>query len=116
MVVVVVVVVVGHGPQSCRHVEQFSEGPHSPSPHTQLQGGDPAVQLQRPAWQWEMRDLKHAPLAFPLSPLAAASSLQALRPHGGAAFTEARTPPPSARTANPMSTLRAAISSSCAPD
>jgi hypothetical protein len=31
--VLVVVVVVGHVPQSCGHVEQSSEGPQSPSPH-----------------------------------------------------------------------------------
>ena len=76
-VVVVVVVVVGHVPQSCGHVEQSSEGPHCPSPHTQLQGGDPAVQLQRPALQSAMTCFTQAPLACPLSPLAATSSLQA---------------------------------------
>ena len=107
VVVVVAVVVVGaHGPQSCGHVEQFSEGPQSPSPHTQLQGGDPPVQLQAPALQSVMTCWKHADLAFPLRPLAATSSLQAVEPHGGAAFaTEARTPTPSASTANPMSIL-----------
>src|SRR5213080_4852798 len=108
---VVVVVVVGrHGPQSPGHVEQSSEGPHRPSPHTQLQGGDPPVQLQRPAWQSERRDFKHVAIPLPLRPLAAISSLQALRPHSGAAVvTEARTPTPSASTANPASTLRAAM-------
>src|SRR6266566_7477464 len=74
---VVVVVVVGHGPQSCGHVEQSSEDPHSPSPHTQLQDGDPPVQLQRPSLQSAMTCLTQAPLACPLSPLAATSSLQA---------------------------------------
>src|SRR6266566_614581 len=75
---VVVVVVVGHGPQSCGHVEQSSGGPHNPSPHTQLQGGgDPPVQLQGPALQSAMTCLRHAPLACPLKPLAATSSLQA---------------------------------------
>ena len=34
VMLVVVVVVVGHGPQSCGHVEQSSEGPQKPSPHT----------------------------------------------------------------------------------
>ena len=77
-VVVVVVVLVGHVPQSCGHLEQSSEGPHSPSPHTQLQGGDPPVQLQRPALQSAMTCLTQAPLACPLSPLAATSSVQAL--------------------------------------
>ena len=76
-VVVVVVVVVGHGPQSCGHVEQSSEDPHSPSPHTQLQDGDPPVQLQRPALQSAMTCRRQAPLACPLKPLAATSSLQA---------------------------------------
>ena len=76
-VVVVVVVVVGHGPQSCGHVEQSSEGPHSPSPHTQLQCGDPVVQLQRPALQSAMTCRRQAPLACPLKPLAATSPLQA---------------------------------------
>src|SRR5439155_1075821 len=33
-VVVVVVFVGGHDPQSAGHVEQSSAGPHSPSPHT----------------------------------------------------------------------------------
>jgi len=75
--VAVTLVVVGHAPQSCGHVEQFSEGPHSPSPHTQLQGGDPPVQLQRPALQSAMTCRRQAPLACPLSPLAATSSLQA---------------------------------------
>ncbi len=106
VLVVAVVVVVGHGPQSCGHVEQPSAGPHSPSPHTQLQGGDPPVQLQRPARQSAMTCLRHALLDLPLRPLAATSSLQAVEPHGGAAFaTEARTPTPSASTANPMSIL-----------
>jgi len=75
--VVVVVVVVGHGPQSRGHVEQSSEDPHSPSPHTQLQGGNPSVQLQRPALQSAMTCLRQVPLACPLKPLAATSSLQA---------------------------------------
>ena len=75
---VVVVVVVGeHGPQSCGQVEQSSKGPHSPSPHTQLQGGDPPVQLQRPVLQSAMICLMQAPLACPLSPLAAILSPQA---------------------------------------
>ena len=108
----VVVVVVAHGPQSCEHVEQSSEGPHSPSPHAQLQGGDPSVQLQRFALQSAMTFLRQARLARPLRPLAATSSLQAFRPHGGAAFvTEARTPTPSASPANPASTFRAAMDS-----
>src|SRR5436853_7072625 len=75
--VVVVVVAVGHGPQSCGHVEQSSEGPHSPSPHAQLQGGDPPLQLQRPALQSAITCLRQAPLACPLKPLAVTSSLQA---------------------------------------
>jgi hypothetical protein len=66
-----------HGPQSCGQVEQSSEGPHSVSPHTQLQGGDPPVQLQRPARQSAMTGFTQAPLACPLSPLEATSSLQA---------------------------------------
>jgi hypothetical protein len=110
VVVVVVVVVVGHVPQSCGHVPQSSEGPQSPSPHTQLHGGDPPVQLQRPALQSEMRDFRHALPASFVRPLAAASSLQAFRPQSGAAFaTEARTPPPKASTATPVSTFRAAM-------
>src|SRR5438445_1053734 len=83
---VVVVVVAAHGSQSCGHVEQFSEGPHSPSPHTQLQGGDPPVQLQAPALQSAMTCLKHALLCVPVRPLAATSSPHAVRPHGGKAF------------------------------
>jgi hypothetical protein len=76
----------------------------------QLQGGDPPVQLQKPAWQSEMRDFRHALLASSVRPLAAALSRQALGPHGGEAFTpEARTPTPSASTANPMSILRATM-------
>jgi hypothetical protein len=43
----------------------------------QLQGGDPPEQLQRPALQSAMTCLMQAPLAWPLSPLAAISSLQA---------------------------------------
>src|SRR5262245_59674123 len=110
VVVVVVVLVVGHVPQSCGHVPQSSEGPQSPSPHTQLHGGDPPAQLQRPAWQSEIKESRHAFLAFPLRPLAAASSLQALGPQRAAAFaTEARTPPPRARTATPVSTFLAAM-------
>src|SRR5207247_5317738 len=62
---VVVVVVVGHGPQSCGHVEQSSEGPHNPSPHTQLQGGDPPVQLQRPALQSAINCRRQAPPCLP---------------------------------------------------
>ena len=73
----IVVVVVGHGPQSPGHAEQFSKGPQSPSPHTQLQGGDPPVQLQRPALQSAMTCLRQVPLACPLKPLAATSPLQA---------------------------------------
>src|SRR5207244_2438813 len=108
--VVVVEVVVGHAPQSCGHVEQSSEGPHRPSPHTQLQGGVPSVQLQRPAWQSEMTDFKHAAIACPLRPLAATSSLQAFRPHGEEAVAAgAPIAAPSASTANPTSTLRAAM-------
>jgi len=61
VVVVVVVVVVGHGP----------------FPHPQLQGGDPPVQLQRPALQSAMTCRMQVPRACPLSPLAATSSLQA---------------------------------------
>jgi len=78
VLVVAVVVVVGQGPQSCGHAEQSSAGPHSPSPHTQLQGGDPPVQLQRPARQSAMTCLRHALLDLPLRPLAAISSLQAV--------------------------------------
>ena len=37
------------GAQSCAQVAQVSEGPHRPSPHTQLQGAEPPVQLQAPA-------------------------------------------------------------------
>src|SRR4029453_10243695 len=77
--------IVGHVTQSCGHVPQSSEGPQSPSPHTQLHGGDPPVQLQRPAWQSEIKESRHALLAFPLRPLAAASSLQTLLPQEGAA-------------------------------
>src|SRR5262245_42184090 len=89
---------------------QSSSGPHRPSPQTQLHGGDPPVQLQRPALQSEMRDFRHALLALSVRPLAAASSLQALEPQSGAAFaTEARTPPPRASTATPVSTFRAAM-------
>jgi hypothetical protein len=100
----------GHVPQSCGHVPQSSEFPQSPSPHTQLHGGDPPVQLQRPAWQSEIKESRHALLAFPLSPLAAASSLHVLLPQVGAAFvTEARRPTPSASNGNPMSTFRAAM-------
>ena len=77
-VVLVVAVVVVVGQQSCGHVEQSSAGPHSPSPHTQLQGGDPPVQLQRPARQSAMTCLRHALLDLPLRPLAAISSLQAV--------------------------------------
>src|SRR2546422_509740 len=110
VVVVVVVVVGGHGPQSPGHVEQFSAGPHSPSPHTQLQAGDPPVQLQAPALQSLMTCWKHADLAFPLRPLAATTSLQALRPHGEAAFaTGATTQTPSASSVNPASILRTAM-------
>src|SRR5438093_647354 len=105
-VVVVVVFVGGHDPQSAGHVEQSSAGPHSPSPHTQLQGGDPPVQLQRPSWHSDVTCLRHALIDLPLRPLAATSSPQAVEPHGGAAFaTEARTPTPSASTANTMSIL-----------
>src|SRR5438552_19193607 len=107
---VVVVVVVGHGPQSCGHVVQSSGGPHSPSPHTQLQGGDPPVQPQRPALQSAMTCFRQAPLACPLTPLAATSSLQAFPPHGQEAVaTEAVMPTASASTAKPTSTLRAAM-------
>jgi len=99
-----------HAPQSCGHVPQSSEGPQSPSPHTQLHGGDPPVQLQRPAWQSEMRDFRHALPASFVRPLAAASSLHALGPQGGAAFaTKARTPPPRTSTATPVSTFRATM-------
>ena|SRR2546425_5518093 len=109
-VVVVVVVVVGHGPQSCGHVGQSSEGPHSPSPHTQLQGGDPPVQLQRPALQSAMTCLRQAPLACPLKPLAATSSLQAFRPHGEEAVATGDTmAAPSASIAKPARTLRATM-------
>src|SRR5438093_6715950 len=55
--------------------------PHAvPSPEhvTQLQGGEPPVQLQAPASQSAMTCLKQARLACPLRPLAATSSLQAL--------------------------------------
>ena len=107
---VVVVVVVGHGPQSCGHVEQSSEGPHSPSPHTQLQGGDPPVQLQRAALQSAMTCLRQAPLACPLIPLAATSSLQAFRPHGEEAVATGDTmAAPSASIAKPARTLRATM-------
>src|SRR5437667_8525587 len=107
---VVVVVVVGHGPQSCGHVEQSSEGPHSPSPHTQLQGGDPPVQLQRAALQSAMTCLRQAPLACPLIPLAATSSLQAFRPHGEEAVATGDTmAAPSASLAKPARTLRATM-------
>ncbi len=78
VVVVVVMVVGGHGPQSAGHVEQSSAGPHSPSPHTQLQRGDPPVQLQRPSRHSDVTCLRHALLALPLRPLAAISSLQAV--------------------------------------
>src|SRR3989442_12386416 len=98
-------IVVGHGPQSPGHMEQSSVGPHRPSPHTQLQGGDPPVQLQAPALQSAMTCLKHADLAFPLRPLAATSSLQAFRPHGKEAVAAGATMTvPSASTANPART------------
>src|SRR5436309_14097216 len=61
----VVVVVVAVGQQSCGHVKQSSEGSHSPSPHAQLQGGDPPLQLQRPAMQSAMNSIMHAPIASP---------------------------------------------------
>src|SRR5438093_1301042 len=48
-VVVVVVFVGGHDPQSAGHVEQSSAGPHSPSPHTQPPQGHPPVHPQRPS-------------------------------------------------------------------
>src|SRR5213596_2139382 len=66
-VVVVVVFVGGHNPQSAGHVEQSSAGPHSPSPH---------VQLQRPSRHSDMTCLRHAALDLPLRPLAAISSPQ----------------------------------------
>src|SRR5919198_364060 len=99
----------GHVAQSCGHVEQSSEGPHSPSPHTQLHGGDPPVQLQRPALQPDVSCLKHAVLAIPLRPPAATSSLQAFRLHGGKAVaTEGMMTAARGSSASPMSALRAA--------
>jgi len=44
--VLVVVVVVGHVPQSCAHVEQSSEGPQSPSPHR--------PRTARTKWNWDL--------------------------------------------------------------
>ena len=90
-------------------MEQSSEGPHSPSPHTQLQGGDPPVQLQTPALQSAMTCLRQAPLACPLIPLAA-SSLQAFRPHREEAVATGDTmAAPSASIAKPARTLRATM-------
>ena len=91
-------------------MEQSSEGPHSPSPHTQLQGGDPPVQLQTPALQSAMTCLRQAPLACPLIPLAATSSLQAFRPHREEAVATGDTmAAPSASIAKPARTLRATM-------
>jgi len=72
-----VVVVIAQGPQSCGQVEQSSDGPHSPSPHVQLQGGDPSVQLQAPAVQSARICRTHARLSEPVRPEAAISSAHA---------------------------------------
>src|SRR5437764_14336862 len=48
-VVVVVVSVGGHDPQSAGPVEQSSAGPHSPSPHTPPPQAHPPAPPQRPS-------------------------------------------------------------------
>ena len=50
---------------------------HPPLPQPQLQGGDPPVQLQRPALQFARTCRMQVPRACPRSALAATSSLQA---------------------------------------
>jgi hypothetical protein len=113
VVVVIVVVVVGQVSQSPGHVEQSSEGPQSPSPHTQLQGGELPEQLHRPFLQSAVIRLKHLALRAPVRPLAATSSLQALRRHGEKAVaSETMVVAPRASTANPVSTFRAAMGGS----
>src|SRR5437870_2226712 len=44
VVVVVMVVVAPHVPQSCAHVVQSSEGPQCPSPHTEARHSHPVEQ------------------------------------------------------------------------